>query len=45
MTRAYLAGRRYLEEKKEQGRPNIDNNVATVATLNSKNGSTRQLIA
>ncbi|HZK88153.1 MAG TPA: hypothetical protein VFC27_03280 [Anaerovoracaceae bacterium] len=43
--KAYLIGKRYQEEKKEEGRPKINNNVATVTTLPSNNSRTEQKIA
>ena len=43
--RAYLIGKRYKEEKKEQARPKIEINVGTVHTLPDEGKHTVQKIA
>jgi hypothetical protein len=43
--RAYLIGKRYKVEKKEQARPKLDNKVATIANLPPINRPTGNIIA
>jgi len=40
--KAYLIGKRYQEEKTEEGRPKIDSNVGTVHTLSEGNLGNRR---
>lgn len=43
--RSYLIGKRYQEEKKEEGRPKIGNNVVPLVTLRPNNSNIEQKIA
>ncbi len=43
--RTYLIGKRYQEEKKEEGRPKIENNVVPLVTLRPKDSKIEQKIA
>jgi hypothetical protein len=43
--RSYLIGKRYQEEKKEESRPKLGNNVVPLVTLRPKNSTIEQRIA
>lgn len=43
--RSYLIGKRYQEEKKEEGRPKVENNVVPLVTLRPNNSNIEQKIA